>query len=484
MKAVTIAAPPLAWLLRIRKGEPAPQLLCGSRVEVREEFFFEGAWAGPFEDGGLVDTDICMGSGARVVDGEVIVAAPTHALERIQYVRSETEVLVSNSLPFLLAATGDDVDVKYPFYFRDLMTRNVGLNQGAQTIPTLRGGAIHLYSHDNLVIDTDLNVSRQARPMPPRFGDYEAYTGYLRDGMHALADNANDENRGPRAHRYPLMTTISSGYDSAACSVLARDAGCTEAVTFREGRVSLDDRDTRDDSGAPIAEKLGLTLHSFDRRAYLDRDDYIEAEFFADGVAGNDMVMATMEEQLTGRMVVMGNYARSVWDRVTQHEIVEDLVIIAHSGASMAEFRLRAGFIAVNPPYFGCLRFPDIHAISNSPAMKPWSLGRDSYDRPIARRLLEDAGVPRDAFAQSKKGVTQPLITSPGGGAFYKRELERVLSRQSLADFRYFLTQRVFLRQDQLKGDDGYEVDARDFVFHWAMDKVIHRYRRALAMKG
>jgi hypothetical protein len=33
--------------------------------------------------------------------------------------------------------------------------------------------------------------------------------------------------------------------------------------------------------------------------------------------------------------------------------------------------------------------------------MRPWSIG-GTYDRPIARRLGEEAGVPRDAFGQTK----------------------------------------------------------------------------------
>jgi hypothetical protein len=34
--------------------------------------------------------------------------------------------------------------------------------------------------------------------------------------------------------------------------------------------------------------------------------------------------------------------------------------------------------------------------------MRPWSSGKD-YDKPIARRLAEEAGVPRDAFGQIKR---------------------------------------------------------------------------------
>ena len=37
--------------------------------------------------------------------------------------------------------------------------------------------------------------------------------------------------------------------------------------------------------------------------------------------------------------------------------------------------------------------------------MLPWKLGTGSYDRPIARRIAEEAGVPRAAFGQHKLGA-------------------------------------------------------------------------------
>jgi hypothetical protein len=77
--------------------------------------------------------------------------------------------------------------------------------------------------------------------------------------------------------------------------------------------------------------------------------------------------------------------------------------------AELTEFRMRVGFLNASVPFFGCTRHPEIHAISTSVEMSPWSVG-GSYDRPIPRRIAEEAGVPRDAFGVSKEAVARPYL--------------------------------------------------------------------------
>ena len=42
--------------------------------------------------------------------------------------------------------------------------------------------------------------------------------------------------------------------------------------------------------------------------------------------------------------------------------------------------------------------------------MQPWSVG-GKYDRPICRRIVEEAGIPRDWFGVHKKGSSDKLLT-------------------------------------------------------------------------
>jgi len=72
-------------------------------------------------------------------------------------------------------------------------------------------------------------------------------------------------------------------------------------------------------------------------------------------------------------------------------------------GCALGEFRLRTGFIQFPLACSGALHARAIKAITDSPAMKPWSIG-GGYDRPIARRIAEEAGVPRHLFGQIRKG--------------------------------------------------------------------------------
>jgi hypothetical protein len=72
-------------------------------------------------------------------------------------------------------------------------------------------------------------------------------------------------------------------------------------------------------------------------------------------------------------------------------------------GHGLGEARLTAGFIHLPLPFIGARRKEDIVTITESPEMDPWRL-RNTYDRPIARRISEEAGVPRHIFGQLKMG--------------------------------------------------------------------------------
>jgi hypothetical protein len=67
----------------------------------------------------------------------------------------------------------------------------------------------------------------------------------------------------------------------------------------------------------------------------------------------------------------------------------------------MGEIRLTAGFAQAAVPFIGARCFPDIYRITESDEMVPWRLN-NNYDRPIPRRIAEEAGVPREMFGQTK----------------------------------------------------------------------------------
>jgi hypothetical protein len=123
-------------------------------------------------------------------------------------------------------------------------------------------------------------------------------------------------------------------------------------------------------------------------------------------MSGEDVNLLAMETDLHRSIFFTGFHGGRVWDMNGHPD--ELLRSKDMSGASMNEFRLRVDFVHVPAPFIGAHRHPKILEIANSDAMKRWSIGTD-YDRPIPRRIVEDAGVPRADFGQDKRATTALL---------------------------------------------------------------------------
>jgi len=71
----------------------------------------------------------------------------------------------------------------------------------------------------------------------------------------------------------------------------------------------------------------------------------------------------------------------------------------------MGEFRLSAGMLQCPVPFWGMRHAKEIVNITFSDEMAPWTM-HNNYDRPIARRIVEEGGVPRGTFAVRKKDTS------------------------------------------------------------------------------
>ena len=163
------------------------------------------------------------------------------------------------------------------------------------------------------------------------------------------------------------------------------------------------------DSGVEIARALGLHARTFEANAYRKLDAMQEAEFVASGETGH-VHFAVLEELLPQRIVVTGYHGDKVWDRWNR-KVTPDIVRGDASGTGLAEFRLRVGFINAAPAFWGCVRHPEVHAITLASEMQAWTLGTE-YDRPIPRRIAEEGGVPRALFGQVKRATTRGRLES------------------------------------------------------------------------
>src|SRR6266581_1901058 len=399
--------PPRAWLARGHRGDPTVEVFHGPDVETTPDGFSEAVWDGEFARAGFDETDLVFGSGARRRGGGVTFVSSGSTVDRLHSHEAAGRVCVANSLACLLVAIGADVDPTYAGYYADFKSISDGLARYTRSVATSAGPVRLTYFH-NLVWDGSA-LRERSKPGPHRdFGDFAA----------SLAGLAQNLSSSDRAVPLQMLGTISSGYDSPAVTVLARPYGLQEAIAFEPSSSGAPD------SGGAIARALGVRLRRLARDAWRAPDAPTGAEvpFLAADAKGEDVYFRGAEAHLARRVLVTGYHGDQMWSkrpRTTSADIVRG----DQSGLSLSEYRLWAGFIHLPVPFLGVRQIGDVSALSRSPAMAPWDV-RGTYSRPICRRIVETAGVPRDAFG-IRKQTAAVLVFERGD----------VLSPGSLADY-------------------------------------------------
>ncbi len=374
------ALPPLAWHARIEAD--TAQITCGDGVKIGKDWIFEGAWA--HTTGRLSAAIEVFGSGLELLGRHWSLIPPSHLLECI-YVLHGDAWHASNSLAFLKAQTGYEFEIRAEDVLVRLAKAAGAISTSPVSIPTRQGTLYPLYHH-NAELAHELII--KPKPDAPRFDGFEDYRRYLLQTLEAVQKR---DNR-------PFLATVSSGYDLVACASMVKSLGGREALSF--GRA----RGGSVDSGAAAARALGLNVVEFDRP--LAHDPRTSDLFMCCGLGGEDALYAALHETVRKRVFVTGFHGDKIWDLHTRPNC--KLARGDLSGASLAEFRLRQDFVHVPAPFIGGRNHSDLTSIGRSPSMRPYSVG-GAYDRPIPRRIAEDAGVPRQAFGRTKKAVSLPL---------------------------------------------------------------------------
>ncbi|MGI8927849.1 MAG: nucleoside-diphosphate sugar epimerase/dehydratase [Candidatus Limnocylindrales bacterium] len=88
----------------------------------------------------------------------------------------------------------------------------------------------------------------------------------------------------------------------------------------------------------------------------------------------------------------------------------------ATAGADLTEFRLSHDLYHLPVPVVAAAQDPGAPRLLDRPEMAPFRVG-GRYDRPIPRRLAEEAGIPRGTFAVAKR-MTNTLFQRDGPEAF------------------------------------------------------------------
>jgi hypothetical protein len=385
--------PSLAWLSRCQRGSSTIVVAHGPGVESRDGWFGEVAWAGDYGSGAFDETDVVAGSGGRINGDEAVFVSPGSTVDRLQVLdEGQGTAWVSNSLACLLSVTRAELDASFPQYFRYFRTVVRGIRQYARHLPTSKGAAQLIY-FDNLVWNGHSLTIRSKPGLGRDFSSFARLRAFLDGSMQALAANLADRRR---ARPYSLLSTASSGYDSTTATVLGYQAGCRDVLCVDHDRIG------DDDSGEPLARHLGMQVLTVKRDGWREHSSP-EMLFVAADAHGGDVFFKGAEAALRGRVLLTGFHGDKMWDK-QPHDLSADIVRGDQSGLSLSEYRLHAGFLHCPIPFWGVRQIREVNAISQSPEMAPWDVPGD-YSRPICRRIVEEAGVPREMFGTRKRAT-------------------------------------------------------------------------------
>lgn len=382
--------PKLAWVAVLCDGADLVTTLCGPKVEVGPEYVVEAVWAGSFEKGDFDRTDLVFGSGVRLRDDHVVFVSSGTTVDRLAYCRRGDKLIVSNSVPALLAITGQSLRGDYTRYAEDVRSIIQGPSRCVRVWPA-DNGDIQVVYFDNLVAEEGTVREVPKADTAPAFVEYAAYREYLRNSAERLGDNARAAGR-----RWPvsLVATVSSGYDSAAASVVSQWAGCTESMTIRQSASYW----RGSDSGRAVARALGMRCCEYDRTTSSDMPE--ETIWAATGRAG-DLNLAGLDYPEPLALLFTGFHGDKFWEPKAKRYL-DPLQRGDMSGLGLCEFRLWKGLLHCPVPFWGARHRQELQSLSGSGEMAPWSVGND-YDRPVPRRIVEERGVIRTMFGIRKR---------------------------------------------------------------------------------
>lgn len=408
-----LSIPRLSWVARRQSG--VWDFTVGEAVESRGFGFFEGVWDGDFTAFRPDLADHRCGSGMFMTEsGPTFLASFAGEPLYVLIEKSSGDARVSNSPIFALTSAGIVPGGRdFDELTADLKSRAMVLGElGVERAPTLLSEnpthALHMLSYFNFRVTDTGRVARHWTVPRREFRTFEQYRALLSTTLDRLLRNG--ESPGRRRRLAPIVP-ISRGYDSTACAVIAAEVGCREAITLD---VTVEGRH---DSGEENARALGLDV-SVHQHFYGDDlpslsvaqigpMDEAVAEFVATAGHPGNILYSTFAHRLRDRILISGAGGDPYWPR--EVTATSGFTRTAQYIRGTLEFRLRVGFANVPLPCVGVRFIPAIAALSRSEEMADFTVGGD-YDRPVPRRIIEEAGLARDAFGSAKTATAPDII--------------------------------------------------------------------------
>lgn len=381
--------PKLVWIALCKKDKKELQVLHGSCVECGWYYCVSGVWDGEYQSGDFDKTDIIAGTGLRVRESKVIFVTPANTLDRIVYYPTDDGFYVSNSLPAIFTMADIDPLQNYD-YQRDFETIIQGLRLYRKTLPTSKT-PVHLVYFNNLEYDGKKLEEVDKPDCAPHFNTFSDYEKFLFDTGARVASNAKSSHR-----KLPIkiVSTCSSGYDSALATVIAKHMGCSKVLSIGNAQSLL----KRSDSGEKVAAALNLPCEIKDS---CQKEYKNEEAVWASMADGGGLHLSVFDFPKPVSLMLTAFHGDMLWER-TPFDLTEFLHRHDPSGASFNEWGLHEGVVHMSIGFWAIRRGEEIQKISILNEMKPWTLYND-YDRPIPRRIIEEAGVPRGDFGNAKR---------------------------------------------------------------------------------
>jgi len=411
---------PCAWLVDCGHGRRVVHR--GAWTTLQGRMVAEGAWAGDLSAEGALTSPFRSGSGAVFGDDRLTLFAPSHSVESIYcFVPGDGGgVVASNSLAMIAGYRDDAMYARGqagPIHRRANAIVNGWVEYPRELYRTATG-TMHRLAWGVFDIDPYVGAVHERPPFPPGpapFTDFGSYRDYLRHVIAATMANARDGQRARPFDR--LVSSVSAGYDSPALAALAASVGGTQTITLTTSRGG------EPDSGRPVADALGMDCVEVERTASRiedDRTSFVDAAdlggsdqdlFVASTFSAGDLIYRPFAPTIRGSVLLVGHIGDAVWSAGCKSG--PEVRRLDNAGAGFDEFRRHVGFVQLPAPFIGAQHSEVIEAITASDEMRPYSV-ESTYDRPIPRRIAEEAGVPRSAFGQHKRAAVAQVRIDHG----------------------------------------------------------------------
>jgi len=399
--------PKLAWLASIDKTTMELKIYHGSSVECGEKWMVEGVWDGEFNEGNFHKSENFFGSGVRIENDSVYFVSSTALDDRLLYCFYKGRVLVSNSLVLLLGWTGARLDPYH--HYNESWSIESGIFQYERKFHILHPEIECFFQvyHANLVYEGG-DIRTEIRSSLHEIASFEDYYSMLRSILNRIGENIRSSSRNILLKSF---TTLSSGYDSTAVASLVKDIGVSTCFTSKYSSSNIPkwiSKTAAIDAGNRIAEKLNLHTIYLEPKSKISEDElYFLAPAWAQFGTIFHSMASYIEKHYDAAVLFFGHHGDVLWDVNVNHSLINDSIMpLDLGGNNFSEIRLKSGIIQISVPYIMARNIDAIHKISQSDEMAPWRLN-NAYDRPIPRRIAEEAGIPREYFGQRNKAVAE-----------------------------------------------------------------------------